>query len=589
LVSVKAKILVLFFILTLFGCSTEQEAVRDIPEYNEAIVAKIRSYLEQGLNEKVIQVCSVIDNPGVSEYRTQALNGLEADYKKALADKKYEAAAEYLQSLGAAGVQPDSTPQELYLMRVIQLLDEDAVTPALALFQARIINTDASLDIPAEQVDQIAAAALSNRNKVVVRYLTEKYPENEFKSPEKLEELLSYTPEKEELIKGTVTIWVNRGIKLQGGIGYPDRVIGSGFYIDKRGYILTNYHVISSEVDPEYEGYSRLYIKYDENEERIPAAVVGWDASLDIALLKVIYTPDYIYSFPEKREYKPGEKIYAIGSPGGLDKTITSGIISASGNRRLLPIGDTIQVDVPINSGNSGGPVVDESGNLVGVAFAGIEQFEGVNFIIPADWILGSLLELYNEGRDVQSWFGLTVHEGREGLEIMYIMPGTSAFSTNLQAGEIITGIDGISLSSIPAAQAVVQTHKPGTLLNITVMHDESEKTVMLQVEDRKDMPMKKALELDSKKNLMSPFLGMIVDEAEDDVIGREFVIRKVYRGSPADETGLSIDDPFSIVSWNVDTENKVLIVGIKIKKRKAGFIESVIQLGNYIDINNTI
>ena len=67
--SVKAKILVLFFILTLFGCSTEQEAVRDIPEYNEAIVAKIRSYLEQGLNEKVIQVCSVIDKPGVSEYR----------------------------------------------------------------------------------------------------------------------------------------------------------------------------------------------------------------------------------------------------------------------------------------------------------------------------------------------------------------------------------------------------------------------------------------------------------------------------------------------------------------------------------------
>ena len=79
------------------------------------------------------------------------------------------------------------------------------------------------------------------------------------------------------MISGTVTIWVDRGIRLERGIGYPDRVIGSGFYIDRRGYILTNYHVIYSEVDAEYEGFSRLYIKYDKNEEKIPATVVGWD------------------------------------------------------------------------------------------------------------------------------------------------------------------------------------------------------------------------------------------------------------------------------------------------------------------------
>ena len=79
------------------------------------------------------------------------------------------------------------------------------------------------------------------------------------------------------MIKGTVTVWVDRGLRIENGVGYADRVIGSGFFIDPRGYFITNYHVIQSEVDPKYEGYSRLYIKLPgDSDTRVPAKVIGW-------------------------------------------------------------------------------------------------------------------------------------------------------------------------------------------------------------------------------------------------------------------------------------------------------------------------
>ena len=97
-----------------------------------------------------------------------------------------------------------------------------------------------------------------------------------------------------DCMQATVTIWVDRGIKVQAGAGYADIIIGSGFFIDERGYIVTNHHVIESMVDPKYEGYSRLYIKLlNDSVTKIPARVVGYDPVMDLALLKVEIVPDF--------------------------------------------------------------------------------------------------------------------------------------------------------------------------------------------------------------------------------------------------------------------------------------------------------
>ena len=98
-----------------------------------------------------------------------------------------------------------------------------------------------------------------------------------------------------ECVDATVTIWVDKGIKFENGAGYADRVIGSGFFIDERGYIVTNHHVISDIVDPKRKGAARLFIKLARDDEtRIPAKVIGWDERLDIALLKAEVDPPFI-------------------------------------------------------------------------------------------------------------------------------------------------------------------------------------------------------------------------------------------------------------------------------------------------------
>ena len=91
----------------------------------------------------------------------------------------------------------------------------------------------------------------------------------------------------QDCVNATVTIWVDKGIAIHNGMGFADRVLGSGFFIDRKGYIVTNHHVISDMVDPKYEGYSRLYVKLAADQDtRIPAKVIGFDKIHDLALLK---------------------------------------------------------------------------------------------------------------------------------------------------------------------------------------------------------------------------------------------------------------------------------------------------------------
>lgn len=393
--------------------------------------------------------------------------------------------------------------------------------------------------------------------------------------------------EPQDMIAGTATVWVNRGIKIDRGVGRPDQVIGSGFFIDRRGYLITNYHVISSEVDPTYQGFSRLYIRLPgAPEERIPARVVGYDRIFDVALLKVEVEPEYVFSLTNIRELRAGAQIYAIGSPGGLYNTITSGIISAGG-RRFLQLGDALQVDAPVNPGNSGGPLIAPNGDLIGVVFAGIPQFEGINFVIPSYWVQYFLPQLFEEGEVQHPWMGVAVQETRRGFEVMYVARHSPAEQAGLRAGDLITEIEDQSLRTISEGQGALLSRGPGELIHVAFTRDELDMERLLVLENRPFSPLEDAFEFSQPHDLFPALFGMEAREVGRFPWQSNYVVSHVYPGSIADETGLSTNDPFSLRNFDLDTDYRVAFLQIIVRKRKAGFLESGVQLAALLEIDN--
>ena len=275
-----------------------------------------------------------------------------------------------------------------------------------------------------------------------------------------------------KMMKGVVTVWVDRGITIEKGLGRADRMIGSGFFIDKNGFLITNYHVIQSEVDPEYEGFSRVYVKPAGNTSvRIPAKVIGWDPIFDLALLKTEITPEVSFVLGSSEDLNLGSRIYAIGSPAGLEQTLTSGIVSAK-DRRFLSLGSVLQIDAPVNHGSSGGPIIDEAGRVQAIVFAGLERQEGLNFAIPVELLKLILPQLYGGGAAVHAWmasYGLSVPEAigqRGGAKLVYTLPGASA--SCIPAGTLITRINDRPVADLEALQAELMRFSAGTIVKIS-------------------------------------------------------------------------------------------------------------------------
>ncbi len=438
---------------------------------------------------------------------------------------------------------------------------------------------------PSEE-EYAAALRLASKmgNAATVRGIVQQMEAKGLPIPDQYRAGLPDVPPVEKILGATVTIYVDRGIRVERGIGYPDRVIGSGFFIDPRGYLLTNYHVISSEVDPKYEGYSRLYIRLSEKStERVPARVVGYDRIFDLALVKAEVTPAFVLSAAPDVPVKPGGSIVAIGSPGGLENTVTSGIVSAVG-RRFLQMGDAIQVDVPLNPGNSGGPLLNGDGQLIGIVFAGIEQFEGVNFAVPFHWVNRVLPDLYEANEARHSWLGLSVHEQNGSLRVVYVVPGEAADQAGIRQGDILEGVNGVRYTTIRDAQEALLDLDAPSLVTVTWKRGEETRQGVLALSARPFSPLELALKRDSRDNLFYPLFGLKIERAGGFLWSTNYVIKEVLQGSVADETGLSENDPLSIQGWKVDEENRFALLRLFVKRKKSGFLESAIQLAAYLE-----
>ena len=299
------------------------------------------------------------------------------------------------------------------------------------------------------------------------------------------------------------------GVFGQGG-GGSQQAQGSGFVYDTQGDIVTDQHVV--------DGASAISVKF-ANGATYKGTVVGSDASSDLAVIKVNAPASLLHplSLADSSKVAVGDGVVAIGSPFGLQGTVTSGIVSALHRDITAPnnftITDTIQTDAAINHGNSGGVLLDMAGNVIGVT-AQIDSEsggnDGVGFAIPSNTVRSIVSQLVGGGSVQRAYLGVHIQTipsdaaaqlgGTAGVEVTSVVAGSPAAKAGLKAatgsqivngqqyatgGDVITAIDGHSVSSADSLQTEVAGKKPGTKVTLTVVHSGSTKTITVTLGTR--------------------------------------------------------------------------------------------------------
>jgi S1-C subfamily serine protease len=282
---------------------------------------------------------------------------------------------------------------------------------------------------------------------------------------------------------------------------------GSGFVIDGEGHILTNNHVV--------ENASKVTVKLGDSEKTYDAEVVGTDPGTDIALLQVDAPDSQLHplTLGKSAEMEVGDPVVAIGNPFGLDRTVTSGIVSALQRQIEAPngfaISHVIQTDAAINPGNSGGPLINASGQVIGInaqiaTGGGSNGNVGIGFAIPIDTVRAEIEQLKTKGEVEHAFIGIsggTVTSELakavnlpvdEGVIVQSVVKDGPADKAGIEAGgtsatingeevrlggDIITEVDGKKLTSMEQLVEIIQGHKPGDEVELTLIRDGDEKT----------------------------------------------------------------------------------------------------------------
>ena len=269
---------------------------------------------------------------------------------------------------------------------------------------------------------------------------------------------------------------------------------GSGVIIRHDGYIVTNNHVI--------EGASSIQVTLNNN-QTYDAVLVGTDPATDVALLKIEAENLPTVPFADSDKLRLGEWVIAIGSPYDLRSTITAGIVSAKG--RSMPnytgefkIESFIQTDAAVNPGNSGGALVDKSGNLVGINTAIISQtgsYTGYSFAVPSNIVKKIVTDLIDFGSVKRAVLGITMQEitdkiasdlklsSRNGVYIVEVSKGGAADKAGIKAGDVLIAIDSVKITNSASVQETVSRFSPDEIAELTVIRDGKEitKTVVFK------------------------------------------------------------------------------------------------------------
>ena len=256
---------------------------------------------------------------------------------------------------------------------------------------------------------------------------------------------------------------------------------GSAVIIDPDGYLVTNFHVVAEAAE----------IRVQLADGRFASAqVIGVDAETDLALLKVDLGILPAIKLGNSGQLRIGDVVLAIGNPYGLSKSVTQGIVSATGRHGLedlVTFDDFIQTDAAINAGNSGGALINVSGELVGINTAVLVQdsgTEGIGFAIPVDLARGVVDEIKEHGRVIRGYLGLQPDdmtsaersalgvEGNVGIMLNVVFPSSPADMADLREGDVIVAINGEAIFSQRQAQMVVAGTSPGDEVEIVGIRD---------------------------------------------------------------------------------------------------------------------
>ncbi len=518
---------------------------------------------------------NLFEEDELSQYLSQASANIISHFNDQVGAEKFDEALALHQILETLQLAPQLkwSRDQIYLALTRQQLANGEILPALFSFA----QIDSGGLLATDELQQLLNIAQQH---------------NHHQAAQRINRILgkdrdSQTPalNLEEVLDGLVTVWVDRGYRIERGVGVPDRIVGSGFFIDTEGHVLTNYHIISSEVDSSYEGYSRLYLQLPSNLHlRLPARVIGYDPIFDIALLKAEWEPTYVFGLENSpHDIGYGSRIFALGSPIGLQSSISSGVIS-SPNRRFLQIGEALQIDAPVNPGNSGGPLIDDQGTLMGIVFAGIQEFYGINFAIPAQWVWRLIPQLYAGGQVEHAWLGASLFESQGKLEIQYVVPGGPADKLGIEKGSTLLKIANSAPRSISEAQELLVRHRPEALVRVEWSDNEAQHSGLVKLGSRPKSPIEELLKTQEVEYLFTPLFGIDVQRTNRNLPPREYVVQRVYPGTTADQLDISQGDTFQLYEWNVDSHRRLVSIRIVVKKRSNSFNDSGVQVGSLLD-----
>ena len=300
----------------------------------------------------------------------------------------------------------------------------------------------------------------------------------------------SYAPVAAKVLPSVVSIDVS-------GSGMRDT--GSGVVIRTDGYILTNNHVVAAAANG-----GSVHVTFNDG-STVPASIVGTDPASDLAVIRVSKSGLPAAALGSSSDVRVGDRVLAIGSPLGLSGTVTEGIVSslnrpvnttsASSASSLPTVIDAIQTDAAINPGNSGGALVNMSGQVIGInsaiatlgATGGQSGNIGVGFAIPINQAKSIADQLIASGHATHPMLGVSIADaatasGTTQVVVRQVQAGSPAAKAGLQAGDVITALDGKNVTDADALVAAVRSHSPGDSVQVTYLRGGSRHTVSVQL-----------------------------------------------------------------------------------------------------------